>query len=52
LAYFTLDGDSVVHCGHLIHGRILICDNDCSMHAATCMLLIINDESHVFETQV
>ena len=48
LAYFTLDGNSVVNGGHLVHGSDLICDNDCSMHATTCVLVMINDESHVF----
>ena len=37
LAYFTLDGNSVVNGGHLIHGSDLICDNDYSMHVTTCV---------------
>jgi hypothetical protein len=52
LAYFTLDGNSVVNGGHLSHGSDLICDNDCSIHATTCVLVMINDELHVFETQM
>jgi len=52
LAYFILDGNSVVNGGHLIHGSALICDNDYSMHVTTCVLVMIIDESHVFDTQV
>jgi hypothetical protein len=37
LAYLTVDGNSVVNGGHLIHGSDLICDNDCSMHVTTCV---------------
>jgi hypothetical protein len=52
LAYFTPDGNSVVNGAYLIHGSDLICDNDCSMYATTCVLVMINDEWHVFETRV